>query len=419
MSGAAVSHNSDLLGEAHEGELLREQRVVLHSHSKARATLVEDIHEINQGRGERDGVDREDGEDVELDGKHLVRTDDLDGDFHSEFFVFVFGRRLIVLLHQVLLAVREDSAVRSELKPDVESAFALDVAEGRIEFQVLLETSREEELQFHGLGASVVKNDLLAVELVIDQHVQVVLFLSDIDGNINAFTEDFNRNGFAVVLVVQKQCELLTDLSKLVRDKGECDFHSRVPIDVIRTLELHLSQELLKRIRRVERSLAFGSLYVEVGEDLSRDFLGKVAVLLRCEVISVLSLVIFNIGQSASALTRLLDLSFFNFLVKFFLVDERNSDSAGCLDKDSGRQSALVLEFDSASALLAVDDRAEVDLGLLWVHQIHQRLLACADQGDVDKACFRHQRQHTLNVLVQLRRKGNRDGGGETGRHPA
>ena len=113
MSGAAVSHDSDLLGEAHEGELLREQRVVLHSHSKARATLMEDIPEIYQGRGECDGVDREDGEDVELDGKHLVRSDYLDGDFHSEFFVFVFGRRLIVLLHQVLLAVREDSAVRS------------------------------------------------------------------------------------------------------------------------------------------------------------------------------------------------------------------------------------------------------------------------------------------------------------------
>jgi hypothetical protein len=66
------------------------------------------------------------------------------------------------------LAVREDSAVGSELKPNIESSLALNVAESGVEFQVLLETSGEEELQLHGLSASVMKNDFFTIELFVN-----------------------------------------------------------------------------------------------------------------------------------------------------------------------------------------------------------------------------------------------------------
>jgi hypothetical protein len=168
VPGSTVCHHCDLLGEPHEGELLREQGMVLHSHCETGSALVEDISEIYQRRGKGHCIDSENCENVEFNRENLVCTDDLYGNFHCKFLIFIFWRGLIVLFYQVFLAVREDSAVGSELKPNVECALALYVAESGVEFQVLLETSGEEELQLHGLSASVMKNDFFTIELFVN-----------------------------------------------------------------------------------------------------------------------------------------------------------------------------------------------------------------------------------------------------------
>jgi hypothetical protein len=54
-----------------------------------------------------------------------------------------------------------------------------------------------------------VENDFLAVELVVDHHVQVVLFLSHVDGHIDALTDDLDGDGLAVILVFHEERELL------------------------------------------------------------------------------------------------------------------------------------------------------------------------------------------------------------------
>jgi hypothetical protein len=141
--------------------------MVLHGHCETGTTLVEDIPEIYQRWRKSDSINRKHCEYVELDGQYLVGTDYFNGYFHSELFVFVLGRRLLVLLDQVLLAVREDGAVGAELQPDVEGSLALDVTQSRVELQVLLEAAGEEELQLHGLGTSVMKDDFFTIELFV------------------------------------------------------------------------------------------------------------------------------------------------------------------------------------------------------------------------------------------------------------
>jgi hypothetical protein len=168
VPGSTVCQHCDLLGEPHEGELLGEQGMVLHSHCETGSALVEDISEIYQRRSEGNRIDSENCENVEFNRENLVCTDDFYGNFHCKLLIFIFWRSPIVLFYQVFLAVRENSAVRSELKPNVESSLALNVAESGVEFQVLLETSGEEELQLHGLSASVMKNDFFTIELFVN-----------------------------------------------------------------------------------------------------------------------------------------------------------------------------------------------------------------------------------------------------------
>jgi hypothetical protein len=168
VPGSTICHHCDLLGEPHKGELLREQGVVLHSHCETGSALVEDISEIYQRRSESHCINSENCENVEFNRENLVCSDDLYGNFHCKFLIFIFWRSLIVLFYQVFLAVREDSAVWSELKPNVKCSLSLDVAESGVEFQVLLETSGEEELQLHGLSTSVMKNDFFTIELFVN-----------------------------------------------------------------------------------------------------------------------------------------------------------------------------------------------------------------------------------------------------------
>jgi hypothetical protein len=76
------------------------------------------------------------------------------------------------------------------------------VAESRVELNVRLKRFGEEQLQFHGLSTSIVKNYFLSVELIIDHNVEVVLGLGHVDGYIHTVTEDVDRDRIAVVLVV-------------------------------------------------------------------------------------------------------------------------------------------------------------------------------------------------------------------------
>lgn len=120
--------------------------MILHGNCEARAALVEDISKVDKRRSEGYCIDGEHCKDVEFDWKHLVCTNNLNGDLHSELFIFILRRCLIILLHKVFLTISENSAIRSKLKPNVKGALALNVTESGIEFQILFEASREEEL---------------------------------------------------------------------------------------------------------------------------------------------------------------------------------------------------------------------------------------------------------------------------------
>jgi len=69
-----------------------------------------------------------------------------------------------------------------------------------------------------------VQHNLLAVELVVDKHLHVVLFLGYVDRYVNATTFHFDWNGFGVVLVLKEERELLLDSGQLQRHERKLDF---------------------------------------------------------------------------------------------------------------------------------------------------------------------------------------------------
>jgi len=144
------------------------------------------------------------------------------------------------LLDEISLTVSEYGPIWLELEPDVECALALNVTQSWVKLQVLLEAAREEQLDFHGLCRPVMQNNLLAIELIVDEHIQIVLLLSHIDGYIYAFTKDLNWDGLAVVLVVEEEHKILRDRAKFIGHKGESYLNRTVPIDVISPFELNL-----------------------------------------------------------------------------------------------------------------------------------------------------------------------------------
>lgn len=96
-------------------------------------------------------------------------------------------------------------------------------------------------------------------------------------------------------------------------------------------------------------------MYVEVCKYLSGYFFSEVPVLLCGDVVSILGLVVINVREPPGAFAGLLVVALLDFLVEFLLVDEGDGHAVGGLHEHAGRQSALVLEFDGASALLTVD----------------------------------------------------------------
>ena len=103
------------------------------------------------------------------------------------------------------------------------------------------------------------QDDLLSVELLIDQDIQIVLFLLDIDRHINTPTTDLDWDRLGVVLVLKEQCEVLIDLGELHWNEGELNLRAGVPIDLCGSLEGDLSKELLKDVL-LRRCICLGTL---------------------------------------------------------------------------------------------------------------------------------------------------------------
>ena len=87
------------MGKSYKRKLLREKRMVLHGHCEARATLVEDISKVDQGRSEGHCIHCKNSQNAELYWEYLIGSYNLYWYPHCEFFVFIFGRSLIILLN--------------------------------------------------------------------------------------------------------------------------------------------------------------------------------------------------------------------------------------------------------------------------------------------------------------------------------
>lgn len=116
---------------------------------------MKDIAEVDNGRREGDSTHREHCLDVKFHGQHLIGTSNLDRYLHSKLLILILWW-LLILLHQVPLAVGEDRPVGSELEPNVKIPKALYVPQGGIKLQVLFEGLWEEKLYLHRLNAAVV-----------------------------------------------------------------------------------------------------------------------------------------------------------------------------------------------------------------------------------------------------------------------
>ena len=92
------------------------------------------------------------------------------------------------------------------------------------------------------------QDDFLSVELFIDKHIQVVLFLLDVDRHIYASTSDCNRDWLCVVLVFEEKCESLGHLSQFHRYESELDLSATVTVNLCCAFEADLGEELVKDI---------------------------------------------------------------------------------------------------------------------------------------------------------------------------
>ena len=124
--------------------------------------------------------------------------------------------------------------------------FALDVTESWIELKILFEVLGEEKLYLHRVLRPVVKDDLLSVKLLIDKHIQIILILLNINGNVDTVTSHRYGDWLCIILVLKKQSEILFNSSKLIWNKGHLYLGLRVSFDLSGSLELDLREELLK-----------------------------------------------------------------------------------------------------------------------------------------------------------------------------
>ena len=118
-----------------------------------------------------------------------------------------------------------------------------------VELQVWLEVFRESKLNFHGVSASVVENNLLTVELLIHKHVQVVLLVLYVDGHVDTCSVYCDRDWLCVILVLEEECKPLRHFRQLHWDESELDLCATVTVNFSRALETNLRQKLLKNVR--------------------------------------------------------------------------------------------------------------------------------------------------------------------------
>lgn len=90
------------------------------------------------------------------------------------------------------------------------------------------------------------QDNTLAIELLVNQNVQVIFEMLDVDGDVDALALKLDGDWVAVVLVFKEQCEFLVDAGKLVRYKCETEFQLAVAIDFNCSFELNLRQELFE-----------------------------------------------------------------------------------------------------------------------------------------------------------------------------
>ena len=81
------------------------------------------------------------------------------------------------------------------------------------------------------------KDNPLSVKLVIDDNIEVVLFLCNINWDVHAGTANRDRNWLGIVLVFKEYCEFLVDGSKLIWYKYELDFLFGISIDICCSFE--------------------------------------------------------------------------------------------------------------------------------------------------------------------------------------
>ena len=65
------------------------------------------------------------------------------------------------------------------------------------------------------------KDDSLSVDLLINQHVKVILFVLDVDWHINTRAIDRDWNWLRIILILEEYREFLRAFGQLVRHEGQ------------------------------------------------------------------------------------------------------------------------------------------------------------------------------------------------------
>ena len=177
--------------------------MIFHDQCASGGALVKHATEIKLRWLKSNSIHSEDTEKIEFNWENLISSSYFHWYAHSEFFILV-NRRFLILLDQIPLASLQDAPIGFEFRPDFELSFSLDETECGIEFKVWFEILGEEKLNFHGVCASVVKNDLFSVELFVDQHIQIVFLFLYVDGYVNTCTTNCDGNGLCVVLILKE-----------------------------------------------------------------------------------------------------------------------------------------------------------------------------------------------------------------------
>lgn len=138
----------------------------------------------------------------------MIGSRDFHRNPHRKLLILIRGR-LLILLDEEATTGLQNTPIWLQLGPNLKRAIALYEAKRGIELQVRFEVLGEGQLNFHSIGASVVKDYFLSVELLVDEYVQVVLLLLNIDGHINASSVDRDWNRFRVILVLQEESKAL------------------------------------------------------------------------------------------------------------------------------------------------------------------------------------------------------------------